>query len=72
MFFKQKKSITVKSIDGSLYIFDDERFNGGESNCPSCRFYPCVINKWYGKNKSIQDCKLWNEVEPCGQIIDRR
>ena len=72
MFFKQKKSITVKSIDGNLYIFNDERFNGGESNCPDCQFYPCIINKWYGKKKSIQDCKLWNRIEPSGKIIDRR
>ena len=74
MFFKQKKSITVQSqgIGEDIYIFNDERFNGGESNCPDCQFYPCIINKWYGKKKSIQDCELWNKFEPSGRILDRR
>ena len=53
MFFRQKKSITVKNIDGDIYIFDDERFNGGESNCHNCQYYPCMVNRWYGKKKKI-------------------
>jgi len=71
MFFKQKKSITVRSIDGNLYITNDERFQGS-NQCLDCKFYPCMINKWYGKRKKIENCKLWNKFEPYGSIIDQR
>jgi hypothetical protein len=72
MFFQQTKSITVKNVDGNIYVFDDERFTGGTNNCLDCGYYPCKVNIWYGKKKKIQDCDLWNKVEPSGEIIDRR
>lgn len=73
MFFKQKNSITARcSAPGeNIYITDDEKFSGSDT-CKDCEFYPCAINKWYGKKKKIENCKMWNNFKPTGKIVDQR
>lgn len=72
-FFKQKKSITARCIGPGqdIYITNDERFTGSD-NCKDCSFKPCKINKWYGKRKSIENCKMYNKFKPTGKIVDQR
>ena len=67
------KSITViGGRDGTIYIHDDLMYTGRD-NCVQCRFNPCRIKKWYGY-KNIENCKLWNKVDPSnfGNIQDVR
>lgn len=73
IFFKQKKSISVRSIapNENIYVTNDERFSGLD-NCLECEFNPCKVKKWYGKRKKIENCKLWNNFRPTGTIVDNR
>lgn len=72
-FFKQKKSITVRCSgpNDEIYIDDDPRFTGS-GECNHCDYFPCKVNKWYGKKKKIQNCKIFNKFPPAGKIIDLR
>jgi len=66
-----QRSISVIQGLGGIIIGDDERYGGG-SNCVDCRFFPCRINHYY--RGGIEDCKLWNRVDPSGlgEFIDQR
>lgn len=69
---RSHRSISVSvSSDSKLLIHTDERYGGG-SNCIHCRFFPCRINQFY--DGGIEDCKLWNRVNPSelGEFIDLR
>ena len=65
------RSISVSQGLGGIVIGTDERYAGG-SNCVTCRFFPCRINRYYAGG--IEDCALWNRVDPkdLGEFIDQR
>ena len=65
-------SISVDPTSEGILISTDEKFTGGSSNCPHCRFFPCRINRYFPG--SIQDCSFWNRTDPgtLGGIRDVR
>jgi len=71
--FGQSTSISVfDSSGGDILIHNDDKFRGSD-NCKDCRFNPCKVKIWF-KKKNIEDCKLWNKINPdtLGEIIDYR
>lgn len=67
----QPISVVAFSNGEGIGLTVDEHFTG-QSLCPSCRFFPCRVNRAY--RVGIEDCKLWNRTDPetAGPLYDQR